>query len=320
MPWSTAISVGGSLLGGAFGSSSAKKAASDAKKVAREQMDRQMITGMETKYDLQPFLNSGQDANALLSEYLGIASPKGYAPKPTRDQVANEASARHFKRFGRGYSAQASDMGTENNSIDAEYARRLAEWESGLEKYKAENPDDGTQGGNFGRLLREFTNEDFVKDPGYNFRRGEGEKGQNRSFAARGGYNSGAALKALARYNQDYASNEFTNAFNRDAANKNSIYSFLSGTAGDGQNAAATKAGFMQGSANNQAKIAQNMSNQVGNYQMQGANAMNNGIQGAIGNLIYGMNRPSNSPVSSIPTWSTPGINGASSSKPWYLE
>lgn len=41
----------------------------------------------------------------------------------------------------------------------------------------------------------------------------EGNKAIERSAAARGGLNSGATLKALSRYNQDSASNEYTNAY-----------------------------------------------------------------------------------------------------------
>ena len=55
----------------------------------------------------------------------------------------------------------------------------------------------------------------FTTDPGYDFRRSEGEKGINRSLAARGGALSGAAVKAGIRFNQDTASQEYANYFNR---------------------------------------------------------------------------------------------------------
>lgn len=54
-------------------------------------------------------------------------------------------------------------------------------------------------------------------EPGYNFRLGEGMKALERNAAARGGLISGSALKAAQRYGQDYASNEFGNAYNRMA-------------------------------------------------------------------------------------------------------
>lgn len=52
-------------------------------------------------------------------------------------------------------------------------------------------------------------------DPGYGFRLSEGMKALDRQAAARGGLMSGAALKAAQRYGQDYASGEFSNAYNR---------------------------------------------------------------------------------------------------------
>lgn len=52
-------------------------------------------------------------------------------------------------------------------------------------------------------------------DPGYEFRKKEGQRGLERSAAARRGLFSGKTGVELEQYNQDYASNEFTNAFNR---------------------------------------------------------------------------------------------------------
>jgi hypothetical protein len=58
-------------------------------------------------------------------------------------------------------------------------------------------------------------------DPSYSFRFTEGLKALDRSAAARGGTMSGGALKAAQRYGQDYASQEFGNAYNRLAAMAN---------------------------------------------------------------------------------------------------
>lgn len=64
-------------------------------------------------------------------------------------------------------------------------------------------------------LARKFTQKDFVTDPGYQFRLEQGNKGIEGSRAAVGGQLSGATLKALARYNQDFGSNEYGNVFDR---------------------------------------------------------------------------------------------------------
>lgn len=58
----------------------------------------------------------------------------------------------------------------------------------------------------------------FQQDPGYQFRLNEGNKAINAAMSARGGANSGAALKELTRYGQDFASNEYQNAWNRQNA------------------------------------------------------------------------------------------------------
>jgi hypothetical protein len=56
------------------------------------------------------------------------------------------------------------------------------------------------------------------EDPGYQFRLAEGAKALERSAAARGGALGGAAMKAMARYSQGVASQEYQNAWNRSRA------------------------------------------------------------------------------------------------------
>jgi hypothetical protein len=55
----------------------------------------------------------------------------------------------------------------------------------------------------------------FQADPSYGFRLSEGLKALERSAAARGGLMSGGTGKALQRYGQDMASQEYGNAFQR---------------------------------------------------------------------------------------------------------
>ena len=60
----------------------------------------------------------------------------------------------------------------------------------------------------------------FQADPGYGFRLSEGLKALERSAAARGGLMSGGTGKALQRYGQDLASQEYSNAFQRFQADR----------------------------------------------------------------------------------------------------
>jgi len=109
---------------------------------------------------------------------------------------------------------------------------------------------------------KDFTINDFQQDPGYLFRMQEGQKALERSAAARGGLNSGATLKALSRYGQDYASNEFTNAYNRFNADRDRRFNRLSSLSGIGQTA--------QGQINN---AGMNYGNNVSSNQIGVGNA-----------------------------------------------
>lgn len=141
----------------------------------------------------------------------------------------------------------------------------------------------------YNSLLRPFSRGDFQADPGYQFRLGEGEKGINRAAAARGLFNSGGTLKALNRFNQDYATGEFTNAFNRFNVNQGNQFNRLASISGVGQTAANQigNQGIQTGNM-----IGNNMmaaGNARASGYVGGANAINNSISQGIG--IYNQNR-----------------------------
>ena len=100
------------------------------------------------------------------------------------------------------------------------------------------------QGGAYG-LPAAFTGQvNMLADPGYQFRLSEGMKALDRQAAARGGLISGSALKGAQRFGQDYASQEYQNAYNRALTEYNAQlqrsttgYNRLAGQAGIGQTA-----------------------------------------------------------------------------------
>jgi hypothetical protein len=61
-------------------------------------------------------------------------------------------------------------------------------------------------------------NAEFLASPDYQFRRNEGNRDIQNQFAARGGAQSGNALRALSEFNSNLASGEFGNRFNRLAS------------------------------------------------------------------------------------------------------
>jgi hypothetical protein len=134
----------------------------------------------------------------------------------------------------------------------------------------------GLDGGT-GTLTKPFSF-DVTQDPGYQFRLGEGTKAIENSGAARGMQLSGATLKELLKYGQDYASGEFNQAFQRDQATKAQLFGILSGTAGMGQGATNTQVQAGQASA---ANIGNTLTG-IGNVQAAGQIGSTNAVTGAL--------------------------------------
>ena len=105
-------------------------------------------------------------------------------------------------------------------------------------------------------------------DPGYAFRQAEGEKAIDRAASARGRYYAPATMQALDRYNQNYATNEFSNVYNRNA-----------NLAGLGQ--VGTTAGVAAGA--NMAKTQSELLGSMGNARASGYMGMANAAAGGIG-------------------------------------
>ena len=93
------------------------------------------------------------------------------------------------------------------------------------------------QAGDYGRYGRDFAMSDFEADPGYAFRLAEGNKALERSAASRGMVLSGSMFKGAQRYNQDMASQEYQNDFNRYQTNRSNQLNPLAGLMGAGQSA-----------------------------------------------------------------------------------
>ena len=117
----------------------------------------------------------------------------------------------------------------------------------------------------YGSGATNFSIADMEQDPGYAFRLAEGQKAIERSTAARAGLQSGAALKAAARYGQDMGSQEYGNAFNRFMTQRQSQLGNLQALQAVGQASAA-------GQAAAAGNLSQAGSQAYGNYGATGAN------------------------------------------------
>lgn len=119
---------------------------------------------------------------------------------------------------------------------------------------------------------------DLTEDPGYQFRLSEGLKALNRQQAAGGNLLSGGALKAAARYGQDYASNEYQNAYNR-ALTK---YNTTAALAGVGQTATNALSGAASNYGNNLANLQYGAGTSAGAARASGYMGTANALTGAL--------------------------------------
>jgi len=128
-----------------------------------------------------------------------------------------------------------------------------------------------------------FTAIDFdTADPSYQFRLQEGIDALDASAAARGMVQSGAQQKAITEYGQDYASQEFQNAYNRALTDYTTQQNAMLNLANLGQGAAAQtqSAGATMGSQVSNALTNQGLAKAQG--IAGGATATNQALENAL--------------------------------------
>lgn len=284
--------IAGAVIGGVVASSSSRRASKAQSASAEAASQAELDMYYQSREDATPYRQAGAAGVNRLAELLGLTvdeeqdgnvgdfDAQAYLranPDVAASQFANDP-LRHYIEFGR------------NEGRQAFYIQPRSTDTTGQPQRSAD----------FGSLLRQFTGKDLESEPGYQFRLGEGNKAVQRAGAAGSGIYSGAQMKALNRFNQDYASGEFTNAFNRDLANKQNTFNMLSGITGTGQvsNNQVSNQGAQTG-----ASIGRNMIG-AGNARASGYLAGGNALQGVINQGVSAWNqRPANSGFQSAAWW-----------------
>ena len=127
----------------------------------------------------------------------------------------------------------------------------------------------------YGSLLERFDLSKFEEDPSYQFRQDQGNKALERAMAAQGvtlgggGYGevNPQVARALQEQNQNLASQEYGNAYNRYENDQNSIFNRLMGVAGMGQGST----GQMQQGGQSYATNVGNLTTGLASAQQQAA-------------------------------------------------
>lgn len=266
--------------------------------------------------------NTGQGNNASFSNlgqplqaqspinYLGIIGTPQQQQQATeilglQGDDSKEAKAR-INSYIQSMASTNQLQNANNPNLDAQVE---AEYQKQLEAQKS------AQGGaGFGEFNKDFTAQDFDvnKDPGAVFRQQEAMKALQRTYAGSGNFLSGGALKGITKYNQDFASQEFGNAFDRFNVNKTNRFNRLATVAGIGQTSANTVGNAGQNYANTVGNNATNLGNSIGSASLYGGRQLNNAVQS-------GANTISNYFQNRIPAGNA-NIQGygGTTADPWY--
>lgn len=180
-------SIAGGLLGGASGNKAAKKAAN----IADSERRLDFYTGQVAREDQAPYRAAGNLALNQLTGLLGL----GFIPGAAYDRPSStiRGNTDIFDQWIPQYGNATGGVGAVGTGGGAMGAGDVATRQAAQDQ---------------ARSL-------FETDPGYLFRQEEGNKAVERAMAAKGLLLSGPEAKALSRFNQGLAGDEYSNYVNR---------------------------------------------------------------------------------------------------------
>lgn len=295
------LSTLGGVATGILGNMAANTQADAATNASKQAQDTLLGIYNQQRSDAAPYTLAGYGAINRLSDLLGI-NPQRYSGTATAPQVSNPQPSNAYIGGGLGMPVYYpnSDIDPSLNDVPL----------SGLASYKtifpgqpyntsgqgygpyqtqastAQAPANGGQlPSDFGSLNHDFSLADFSADPGYAFRQTEGQKAIERSAAARGSVLGGGTLKALTRYGQDTASQEFGNAFNRYQVNRTNKINPLLSLSNLGQVSAGQVANAGTNFGNNSSSLLYQGATDAANARASGYASTANGINSGINSI-----------------------------------
>lgn len=246
--------IGGALVQ----ASAAKKAAKAQTDAANKDIAFQKETRDLIRSDLGVYREGGDLAQRALDFELGLgARPTfgGTAPQIETYSIPGTPQNVSVNGGSNGLSAKTvTGSPTTGYRVNGQTFTTMAE----AQAYADANRTGGTEYGG------------YTKTPGYDFRLQQGQDSLQSGAAARGGLYSGAAMRDLMKFGQDYGSNEYGNYLSR-----------LGARADTGMGAAQ-----MSGQASQQAAAGvSNALGNIGNAQAAGAIGQANAWTGGAQNL-----------------------------------
>jgi hypothetical protein len=250
MPWGIAAAAVVGAAGSAIAGHAQQQGAEAAANASKDQFNT-------TNAQQQPFIQSGYGALNRLNYLLGIG-PQTASGAPVNSSGGSNgidpssgyqigAGGGISQRIPGGTTAPPAYTGNHGSGGFSQNGMSLGQVPgSGAQgpsapgaSYQAGGGSAGPSAGGagYGSLTAAFTPQDYLnnQDPGYQFQLQQGTQALRNASAAGSGALSGAALKDLIGYNQDYAKTGYQSAFDRFNTQNNNIYSRLSGLATLGQ-------------------------------------------------------------------------------------
>jgi hypothetical protein len=296
---SAAIGAGASILGGSKNSKAISQASDAQAAATREATQLQREVYNQNLQIQQPFLNTGMQAMGQINALLGLGGSAGQsgAPAPATPAtgipatggIAPDAPGQFpgtQHPFIRAIMNSMRDNGAQFPDNVMQDLDRLNAYQSGQPHPTYNQPVQTTTApGQTSQQAANAAYDQFKNYTGYQTRLNEGNSSINSGYAAAGTLQSGAALKDLARFNQDYASNEFGN-----------YMGYLGGQQQLGPGAANALAGVGTNYANAAGNLAMQNGNNLANSAIARANNTNSmigGIGSSFGTALGYLARPS---------------------------
>lgn len=296
------IGAAGGIGGAAIASSAAGSAADTGANAANYAANLQAEAGENAlnfqkgvfgteQANLAPFLAAGQGAAVNLASLLGVLPPGARTTTPAQYMPAQVPAGIRIGPNGSlqtllpgGAGAPAAWM-TLPSSQYATYGLEAgpggkpvpAGTSKGVPLSSMVNPALGESGSLMAPWTEKFvapTDVTEQNDPGFQFRLQQGQQALERSAAARGGLLSGGTGKALTRYGQEYASNEYQNVYNRALEEYQQRYNIFQQNQANQFNRLAAMSGMGQTAAGQLGAAGQNASNTTANILLGTARGM----------------------------------------------
>jgi hypothetical protein len=250
----TGLALGASALGGALSASSANKNAKRAAQTSANANTQNIAfatQGRDMAYQrLDPYNNRGNTAGIAINDLLGIGGGSQVQGGPQSVgtnalmQYGGNAGAPYGLGDTPGYSYGGFGGGVLNSALATYQGQQgLPAGTGGTTPQAAPQSAAAAQTGAFDR---------FRDSTGYQFRLGEGLDAVNSAYAGIGGFQSGAALRGINEYGQNFASNEFGNYLNALSNQQAVGASAASSAAGVSQNFASQAINSNSNNAQNQ--------------------------------------------------------------------